>query len=152
MLAGKMSDKNLERAKVKFCKSASEKLVLLTLAHGENAMKKSSAFEWHRRFKKGREDAQDDPRSGQLKTQRTGANVNKVRTLGALRSKIWCYLEVMTRLQESVRRKRPKLWPDKRMEIMRYEFAFLAQKFTTNMNNPPYSPDSAPCDFWLFPK
>jgi len=33
-----------------------------------NAMKKSSDFEGHRRFKEGREDVQDDPRSGQPKT------------------------------------------------------------------------------------
>ena len=44
-------------------------------------MKKSSVFEWHRRFKKGREDVQDDPRSGQPKTQRTDANMDRVRTL-----------------------------------------------------------------------
>jgi len=30
-------------------------------------MKKSSVSEWHRRFKEGREDLQDDPRSGQPK-------------------------------------------------------------------------------------
>jgi len=44
-------------------------------------MKKWSVFEWHRRFKEGREDVQDDPRSGQSKTQRTDANVDRVRTL-----------------------------------------------------------------------
>jgi histone-lysine N-methyltransferase SETMAR len=44
-------------------------------------MKKSSVFEWHRLFKKGREDVQDELRSGQPKTQRTVANVDKVRTL-----------------------------------------------------------------------
>ena len=33
------------------------------------------------RFKEGREDVQDDPRSGQPKTQRTDANVDRVRTL-----------------------------------------------------------------------
>jgi hypothetical protein len=44
-------------------------------------MKKLSVFEWHRRFKEGREDVQDDPRSGQPKTQRTDANVDRVLTL-----------------------------------------------------------------------
>jgi len=32
----------------------------------------------HRWFKEGREDVQDDPRSGQPKTQRTDANVKRV--------------------------------------------------------------------------
>jgi len=40
-----------------------------------------SIFGWHRRFKEGREDVQDDPRSGQPKTQTTDANVGRVRTL-----------------------------------------------------------------------
>jgi transposase len=44
-------------------------------------MKKSSVFEWQRRFKEGREDVQDDPRSGQPKTHKTDANVDRVRTL-----------------------------------------------------------------------
>jgi len=81
-----MSDKNLEqRINIKFCvkidKSASERLALLTVAYDEYAMKKSSVFEWHRRFKEGREDVQDDPRIGQPETQRTDANVDRVWTL-----------------------------------------------------------------------
>jgi transposase len=44
-------------------------------------MKKSSVFDWHRRFKEGGEDVQDDPRNGQPKTQRADADVDRVRTL-----------------------------------------------------------------------
>jgi hypothetical protein len=56
-----MSDENLEqRININFCvkigKSAYETLALLTVSCGEYAMKKSSALEWHRRFKEGRED------------------------------------------------------------------------------------------------
>jgi hypothetical protein len=81
-----MSDMNLEqRINIKFCvktgRSATDTLTLLTVAYAEYAMKKSSGFEWHRRFTEGREDVQDDPRSGQPKTQRTDANVDRVRTL-----------------------------------------------------------------------
>jgi len=71
-----------------------------------------------------------------------------------------CYLEVLTRLRESVWRKRPGLWPDK--WILHHDNAlahdalrvreFLAKNSITKMDNPPYSPDLAPCDFWLFPK
>jgi hypothetical protein len=39
-------------------------------------------FEWHRWFKEGREDVQDDPRSGQPTTQTTDANMGRVRTNG----------------------------------------------------------------------
>jgi len=78
-----MSDKNLEQwINIKFCvkinKSASEMLAELTVACGEYAMKKLSGFEWHRWFKEGREDVQDDPRNGQPKTHRTDTNVDRV--------------------------------------------------------------------------
>jgi hypothetical protein len=120
--------------------------------YGEYAMKKSIAFEWHRRFKEGWEDVQDGPRSGQPKTQKTDAieqTVNQQR-----------YLEVLTRLRESVSRKRPELWPDK--WTLHHDNApahgalrvreFLAKKSLTKMDHPAYSPDLAPCDFWFFPK
>jgi hypothetical protein len=53
-----MSDKNLEQRKnIKFCvktgKSATETLAILTVACDEYARKKSSVFEWHKRFKEG---------------------------------------------------------------------------------------------------
>jgi hypothetical protein len=44
-------------------------------------MKKSSVFEWHRWFKEGRENVLNDTGSGQPKSQRTDANVDRVRTL-----------------------------------------------------------------------
>jgi len=82
-----MSDKNQDqRINIKFCvqigKGASETLAMLTVAYGEYSLKKSSVFEWHRLFKEGREDVQDDPRSGQPKMQWTDANVDRV--------KPWC--------------------------------------------------------------
>lgn len=85
-VGGKMSEKNLEqRINIKFCvkigKSASETLALLTVAYGEYVMKKPSVFEWHRQLKEGQEDVQYEPRSGKPKTQRTDANVDRVRTL-----------------------------------------------------------------------
>jgi hypothetical protein len=59
--SGKMSDRLLEqRINIKFCakldKSTSETLQMLTEAYGADAMRKSSVFEWHKRFKEGQED------------------------------------------------------------------------------------------------
>jgi hypothetical protein len=51
------------------------------VAYGEYARKKSGVFEWHRLFEEGREDAQDETGCGQAKTQRTDANVDRIRTL-----------------------------------------------------------------------
>jgi hypothetical protein len=84
-------------------------LALLTVAYGEHTIKKSSVFEWHRRFKEGREDTQDEPRNGQSKTQKE----TQMRTKYEQTVNPNCYLEVLTRLRESIRRKRPELWPNK---------------------------------------
>jgi hypothetical protein len=71
-----------------------------------------------------------------------------------------CYLEILARLREAVRRRRPELWPD--AWILRHDTAlahealafreFLAKKSITKLDHPLYSPDLASCDFWLFPK
>jgi hypothetical protein len=69
-----------------------------------------------------------------------------------------CYFEILMRLDESVQRKRPKLWPDKR--IFCHENApardalckFLAKKSIEELDHTPYLPNLALCDFWLFPK
>jgi hypothetical protein len=80
--------------------------------------------------------------------------------LGVLRLKIRFYLEVMTRFWEFVQRKGLDLWPDK--WILHHDNAtvhdeltlrkFLAKKSLTKIDHPPYPPDLAPCNFWLFPK
>jgi hypothetical protein len=79
-----MSDKNLEqrisiKISVKIDKSVNETLVLLTVAYGAYTIGISSVFEWHRLFNEEQEGVQDDPRSGQPKTQGTDAYVDRVR-------------------------------------------------------------------------
>jgi hypothetical protein len=81
-----MSDKLLElRINIKFCaklgKSENETLQMLTEVYGANAMKNLSVFEWHKRFKEGREDIKDDERTGCLKTHQTDENMEKVQKL-----------------------------------------------------------------------
>jgi hypothetical protein len=80
--------------------------------------------------------------------------------LGALRLNIRCYLEVLTGLWESVRKKKPELWPDKwsihhgiapEHDALRF-CEFLAKESITKMDNPPYSPDLVQCYFRLISK
>lgn len=71
------------------------------------------------------------------------------------------YLSVMRRLREAIRKKRSDLWqnnswflhhdnaPSHTARIIR---DFLAKNSTHIVPQPPYSPDLAPCDFWLFNK
>jgi plasmid maintenance system antidote protein VapI len=51
------------------------------VAYGDNALKKSSVFDWHKSFKQGRENVKDNERPGQPKTQRSCENVERVRQL-----------------------------------------------------------------------
>ncbi|UYV79141.1 hypothetical protein LAZ67_17001224 [Cordylochernes scorpioides] len=71
------------------------------------------------------------------------------------------YLQVMRNLREAIRQKRPDLWKNKNW-LLHHDNApahtsllvrdFLAKNNTLMMLQPPYSPDLAPCDFFLFPK
>jgi hypothetical protein len=80
----------------------------------------------------------------------TGQTVNQV-----------CYLEVLKRLREKVRRKRPECFANKSW-ILHHDNApahtalsvreFLATKQIIVLEHPAYSPDLAPSDFFLFPK
>ncbi|UYV84244.1 hypothetical protein LAZ67_X001650 [Cordylochernes scorpioides] len=71
------------------------------------------------------------------------------------------YLQVLRNLREAIRQKRSDLWKDKNW-LLHHDNAlahtsllvrdFLAKNNTLIMPQPPYSPDLAPCDFFLFPK
>lgn len=71
------------------------------------------------------------------------------------------YLSVMRRLREAIRLKRPDLWKDNSWFLHHdnapaHTALILRDHFAKNSTNivpqPPYSPDLAPCDFWLFSK
>ncbi|UYV61965.1 hypothetical protein LAZ67_1007210 [Cordylochernes scorpioides] len=71
------------------------------------------------------------------------------------------YLQVMRNLREAIRQKRPDLCKNKNW-LLHHDNApahtsllvrdLLAKNNTLMMPQPPYSPDLAPCDFFLFPK
>ena len=71
------------------------------------------------------------------------------------------YCEVLRRLREKVRRHRPQLWREQTW-LLHHDNApshsavltnqFLAKNKIAVIPHPPYSPDLASCDFFLFPK
>jgi len=71
------------------------------------------------------------------------------------------YKNVLTTLRERVRRRRPDMWKNASW-ILHHDNApahnalsvkrYLAKNNIPVMEHPPYSPDLAPCDFFLFPK
>jgi transposase len=62
-------------AAIKFCvklkKTATETFELLKSVNGEECLSRTSVFEWHIRFKAGRESLQDVERKGRPSTSRT---------------------------------------------------------------------------------
>ena len=71
------------------------------------------------------------------------------------------YRQILLHLLRSVRRKRRDLWQNNSW-LLHHDNAFahtahsirqfLAEKNITVLDHPPYSPDLAPCDFFLFLK
>ena len=70
------------------------------------------------------------------------------------------YIEVLKRLRDAIRQKRPELWRSgdwffhhdnapAHSALRTHEF--LAKHSITVLLHPPYSPDLASCDFFLFP-
>lgn len=67
---------------IKFCvklgKNGAETLQLLQQVYKEDAMSRAMVFMWHKRFKHGREDVEDDDRAGRASTSRNEENLAKV--------------------------------------------------------------------------
>ena len=97
-----------------------------------SCMNRASVFEWHTRFKEGRESARDDERCGRSKevntteliAQRVGVRVTQ-----------WHFHQDNALVHNSI------LVTD-----------YLTKMGIKTVPHRPYSPDLAPCDFWLFPK
>jgi len=70
---------------IKFCvkagKSAVEMIELINKAYGSAAMCCANVYRWYARFRDGREDVNDNARSGRPLTARTPENVESVRHL-----------------------------------------------------------------------
>jgi len=126
-------------------------------------------FKWHKAFKESRENAEDNPRSGRLISSTNDQNVEVVRAVMA-QDRRWsvrmiagqnraCYKDVLERLRKRVQRVRTDIaddWvphhdnPPAHTALSIREF--LAKKNIPVLPHPPYSPDLAPCGFYLFSK
>ena len=71
-----------ERYAIKFCfqleKSATKTDEMLQTAFGPSCMNRASVFDWHKRFKEGRESVRDDERCGRSK------DVNRPELIGQM--------------------------------------------------------------------
>lgn len=160
MLSVTVEQRIVVKFHVKLGKTATETYNLLKEVYGNECLSRARVFEWFKRFQDGREDVQDDSRPGRPSTSKTDDNIEKIGNL--IRSdRQHYYLHVLAELRERIRKKRPELWKDKSW-VLHQDNApahsalsvkrFLAKFSIPVLDHPPYSPDLAPCDFYLFPK
>jgi len=80
-----MSAEQEQRVFIKFCvkqgRNGAETFEMLRTAFGEQCLSRGRIFEWHRRFKEGRDSVDDNPRSGRPTTSKTDDCVARVREL-----------------------------------------------------------------------
>ena len=62
-------------------KTPLECFALLQQVYKEETMSRARAFEWHKRFREGREECEDDQRSGRPVTSRTDSNIDRMKQL-----------------------------------------------------------------------
>jgi hypothetical protein len=74
-----MDGGNDKRVAIKFCfkagLSATETLVLVQKAYGNDAVNRSNDFRWYSRFREGRKLVEDDEKRGLPKSTRIEANI-----------------------------------------------------------------------------
>jgi len=157
---------------IKFCvelnKSATETFVSLTETYGDAILSRTMVFKWHKAFKEGREDVEDDPRSGRSVSSTNDQNVEmvqavivkdrqmSVRMIAGQTVNQAFYKDVLERLQKQVQRVRTDIADD---WVLHHDNApahtalsireFLVKKNIPVLPHPPYSPDLALCDFCL---
>ncbi|KAG5323782.1 MOS1T transposase, partial [Pseudoatta argentina] len=116
---------------------------MLTVAYGEATLDRSNVYRWYKMFSEGREDVKnDEERAGRPSTSTTDENIDEVKKiiftndLGNLwKNKNWLLHHDNAPAHTSL--------------LVR---EFVAKNNTLMISQPPYSPDLAPCDFFLFPK
>ena len=74
-----MDVKEEQRVAIKFCCkvdfSDTKTVEMIQKAYGDAALRRTTLFEWHKRFRKGRESVKDDERCGRPTTSRTDDNI-----------------------------------------------------------------------------
>ncbi|GBL72054.1 Putative uncharacterized protein FLJ37770 [Araneus ventricosus] len=74
-----------QRVNIKFCfksgKTATETHEILVKVYGVDAVSKKYVFEWFKRFRDGKEDVEDEPRSGRPPISKTPENIERVRRM-----------------------------------------------------------------------
>ena len=134
---------------MKLGKNATEMYGMLQTAFGASCMNRASVFEWHKRFKEGRESVRDDERCGRSKEVNTPELISQ-----SVRVRVT--VEVLREFRKIFRQKRPALFKSGQWHFHQdnapVHNSILVTDFLTKMGiktvpQPPYSRDLTPCDF-----
>jgi len=142
-------------------------IAVLRTACGDTVLSSAQVLRWHKAFKDGRESVEDEQHAGHPSASRTENNVTHVKAILDRNRRLSVRLmaeeigltktDVHRIIMEDLHmRKIANTWFLHHDNAPRHtSFAvreFLAQHNITTLPHPPYSPDLAPCDFFLFPK
>ncbi|KAG5331208.1 OR94B protein, partial [Acromyrmex charruanus] len=131
---------------------------MLQKCYGDDTLSKTQVYQWYERFKSGREAVEDDARPGRPSTSKTDENVDEIRQLLIENRKLTIReIAETTNISfgsvQSILREDLGLIlhddnaPSHNALIIR---EFLVKNNTNTNQQPPNSPDLAPCDFFLF--
>ena len=123
-------------------------------------MNQASVFEWHKRFKEGRESVRDDERCGRSKEVRTPELIGQMKNF---MGKDYCVSieTISAQFNVSVRTVHTIIHEELKMQKICAKFVprvlIVVTDYLTKMSiktvlHPPYIPNLAPCDFCLLPK
>ena len=125
---------------------------MLQIAFWSCCMNWAWVFEWHKRFKEGRESVRDNERCGRSK---------EVNTSELIGQRVRVRVEVLREFRKRFRQKRLALFKSGQWHFYQdnapVNNSILVTDYLIKMGiktvaHPHYSPDIAPCDFCLFPK
>ena len=152
---------------VKLNKSATETFASLTEAYGDATQSTTMIFKWHKAFKEGWENVEDDPRSARPISSTNDQNVEVVQAVMAKgRQMSVRMIAEETGLDKNAKQLQKwvqRVWTDIADDwVLHHDNVpahtalsireFLVKKNIPILPHPPYSPDLAPCDFYLFSK
>jgi len=166
-----MDQRKEQRVCIKFCaslgKSATETLEMIQQGFGDQSLSRTQVFQWHAQFKTGRTSVDDDEHTGRptsCTTPETVARIQELirqdrrRTICDIAEEVevgygTCQQVLMKEL--GMHRVAAKFVPriltaDQKQQRIAHKF--LAKNKIAVIPHPPYSPDLAPRDFFLFPK
>ena len=118
---------------------------MLQKCFGESTLSITQVFEWHKGFSEGREVVENLPHASRPSTSVNDGNIEKLKKIvleNRFSFMFWIWSASL-----------PDLWADYSW-IFHHDnvLSHLAKHKTKVIVQPPYSPDLAPCDFFLFPK